>query len=92
MQLATELFLVQRSCFFCALFAEQFFIIIRQPYYNKEKIGDNKQIILFCAAGSRSALSVKTLKDMGFENVAHVDGGFQSLQLSGFNIVEKEKE
>ena len=43
--------------------------------------------MLFCAAGWRSALATKTLVDMGFENVAHVDGGFAALRQAGAPIV-----
>ena len=35
---------------------------------------------LFCALGWRSALATKSLVDMGFNNVAHVDGGFDALK------------
>ena len=51
-----------------------------------------KKLILFCAAGMRSALATKTLKDMGYQNVAHVNGGFGSLTNQGFEIVKKEKK
>ena len=44
-------------------------------------------MVLFCAAGGRSALAAKTLKDMGFEKVSHVDGGFSLMKDSGFKIV-----
>ena len=40
----------------------------------------NKEIILFCAGGLRSALAAKSLKDMGFEKVSHIDGGFASMK------------
>ena len=40
----------------------------------------------------RSALSTKSLLDMGFTNVAHVNGGFDALKQSGFDIVPKEKK
>ena len=40
------------------------------------------------AGGLRSALATKTLKNMGFTNVCHVDGGFGSMQSSGFKIVK----
>ena len=70
----------------------EFWLDKESPYYRKEKFQDNKKIILFCAAGSRSALATKTLKEMGFNNVAHIDGGFHSMQLEGFNIKEAEKE
>ena len=70
----------------------EFWLDKESPYYRKEKFQDNKKIILFCAAGSRSALATKTLKEMGFNNVAHFDGGFHSMQLEGFNLIEAEKE
>ena len=61
------------------------------PYYKKEKYEDkNKKIILFCAGGMRSALATKTLKDMGDENIAHIEGGFAAMRDSGFNIVDKK--
>ena len=71
----------------------EFWLDKSSPYYQKEKFEDiSKKIVLFCAAGSRSALAAKTLKEMGFKNVAHVDGGFSSMKLSGFNIIEKVKD
>ena len=53
----------------------------------KEKLDLNKEIVLFCAAGGRSALAAKTLKDMGFEKVSHIDGGFSSIRNCGFTII-----
>ncbi len=46
----------------------------------------NKETVLFCAAGGRSALAVKTLKNMGYKNVSHIEGGFSELQKSKFKI------
>ena len=57
-------------------------------YFRDGKIDMNKEIVLFCAGGLRSALATKTLKNMGFTNVCHVDGGFGSMQSSGFKIVK----
>ena len=54
----------------------------------KEKLDLNKEIVLFCAAGGRSALAAKTLKEMGFEKVSHVDGGFRLMQNSGFKVIK----
>ena len=62
----------------------EFFIHPESPYIEKEKLDLNKEIVLFCAAGGRSALAAKTLKDMGFENVSHVAGGFNLMKSSGF--------
>lgn len=59
--------------------------------YHKESLADSgKTYVLFCAAGWRSALSAKTLGDMGFENVAHVEGGFGALKAAGGRIVGKD--
>ena len=54
------------------------------PYAQKEKIDPNKELVLFCAAGGRSALAAKTLKEMGFEKVSHIEGGFSAMKNSGF--------
>ena len=54
----------------------EFSIHPESPFFKKEKIDPNKEMVLFCAAGGRSALAAKTLQDMGFEKVSHVDGGF----------------
>jgi len=43
--------------------------------YHLEELDPSKRVILHCASGGRSALAAKTLKDMGYENVAHLDGG-----------------
>ena len=43
---------------------------------------------MFCAAGMRSALAAKTLQDMGFPKVAHINGGFQAMKQGGFEIEE----
>ena len=49
-------------------------------------------MVLFCALGLRSALATKSLVDMGFKNVAHVDGGFDALKKSGLKVISKEKK
>ena len=45
------------------------------PYYRKY-FSEHKRIVLFCAAGARSALAVKSLQEMGYQNVAHLEPGF----------------
>lgn len=42
-----------------------------------------KRVILHCAGGGRSALGVLTLKELGYENVAHLEGGFGAWAQSG---------
>ena len=62
----------------------EFLIHPESAYMEKEKMDLNKEIVLFCAAGGRSALAAKTLKDIGFEKVSHVAGGFNLMKRCGF--------
>jgi rhodanese-related sulfurtransferase len=57
------------------------------PYFKSGKLDMSKDLILFCAGGLRSALAAKSLKEMGFENVSHIDGGFAAISQSDFKIV-----
>ena len=57
------------------------------PYFKSGKLDTNKEMVLFCAGGLRSALAAKSLKEMGFEKVSHVDGGFAAISQSDFKIV-----
>ena len=70
----------------------EFWMDPKSQYYNDSKFSKDKKLVLFCAAGMRSALATKTLKDMGYENIAHVQGGFGSLANQGFEVVHKEKK
>ena len=56
-------------------------------YFKDGKLDMDKEMVLFCAGGLRSALAAKSLKDMGFEKVSHIDGGFSSIKNSGFTII-----
>ena len=62
--------------------------IIDQNNFTSPTLGRdlNKETVLFCAAGGRSALAAKTLKEMGFNNVSHVEGGFGLMVQKGFKI------
>ena len=70
----------------------EFWLDPNSSYYQENKIKDLKKMVLFCALGFRSALATKSLVDMGFKNVAHVDGGFDALKNSGLNVIKKDKE
>jgi hypothetical protein len=70
----------------------EFWLDPDSSYYKTNKIQDMKKMVLFCALGLRSALATKSLVDMGFNNVAHVDGGFNALKKSGLKIIAKEKK
>ena len=57
------------------------------PYFKSGKLDMTKEMVLFCAGGLRSALAVKSLKEMGFEKISHIDGGFAAISQSDFKIV-----
>ena len=61
----------------------EFWLDPESTYYKNNKIQNIKKMVLFCALGWRSALATKSLVEMGFKNVAHVDGGFDALKKSG---------
>ena len=65
----------------------EFWLDPESVYFKDGKLDMNKEMVLFCAGGLRSALAAKTLKDMGFEKVSHIDGGFAALKQSKFKIV-----
>ena len=70
----------------------EFWLDPNSQYFKDKKINEEKKIILFCALGMRSALATKSLQDMGFKNIAHVDGGFDALKNSGIETIVKEKK
>lgn len=51
--------------------------------YHQDPIDPSKRIILHCASGGRSALAATTLQAMGYNNVAHLDGGFTAWKAAG---------
>ena len=65
----------------------EFWLDPEGPYFKSGKIDMSKEMVLFCAGGLRSALAVKSLKEMGFEKVSHIDGGFAAISQSDFKIV-----
>ena len=50
------------------------------PIIQNGQVDKNKELILFCAGGVRSALAVKSLKEMGYEKISHIDGGFAAMR------------
>jgi rhodanese-related sulfurtransferase len=51
--------------------------------YHRPEFDANRRIILYCAGGGRSALAADTLKQMGYDNVAHLEGGFNAWKDAG---------
>ena len=69
----------------------EFWACPESPYF-KPVFQPGKQLVLFCAAGWRSALATKTLQDMGVPAVAHIDGGFDAWKKAGHPVAEKAKK
>ena len=65
----------------------EFWLDQESAYFKKGKLDLKKEMVLFCAGGLRSALATKALKDMGFEKVSHIDGGFGAIKQSKLKIV-----
>ena len=65
----------------------EFWLDADSPYFKDSKLDMNKEMVLFCAGGLRSALAAKSLKEMGFNKVSHIDGGFAAISQSDFKIV-----
>ena len=65
----------------------EFWLDPESAYFKKGKLNLDKEIVLFCAGGLRSALAAKSLKDMGFDKVSHIDGGFGAIRQSKFKII-----
>ena len=51
--------------------------------YHRPEFDLGKRTILYCASGGRSALGAETLQQLGYTNVAHLDGGFRGWQEAG---------
>lgn len=57
------------------------------PSHNP-RLDPAKRIVLFCASGGRSTLAAKALTEMGFPDVASVQGGFPALEKAGASTTQ----
>ena len=65
----------------------EIFLDPNSVYFQQGKLDQNKEMVLFCAGGVRSALAVKALQNMGYEKVSHIEGGFSAISQGKFKIV-----
>ncbi len=65
----------------------EFWIAPDSPYY-KEKFAEDRQFIIFCAGGLRSALAAKVAKDMGLPKIAHIETGFGGWKSDGLPVAD----
>ncbi|MBK8073082.1 MAG: rhodanese-like domain-containing protein [Ramlibacter sp.] len=61
----------------------EFWVDPASPYHKPVFADEGREFVLFCGLGWRSALTAKTLQDMGMTNVAHIDGGFEAMKAAG---------
>jgi rhodanese-related sulfurtransferase len=54
--------------------------------YHRSVFDPSKRYILYCAGGGRSALAAKTMKEMGYPDVAHLEPGFGGWEEAGMEI------
>ncbi len=69
----------------------EFWVDPASPYFKPVFADENKEFVLYCGAGWRSALATKALQDMGMTNVAHIDGGFTDWVKQGAPVESLEQ-
>ena len=79
------------GAFSCTRGMLEFWIDPESPYY-KERFGEDKKFVFFCAGGLRSALAAKTAQDMGMKPVAHILGGFGAWKKAGGPVEAGERK
>ena len=67
--------------FHCPRGMLEFWVDPESPYF-KEVFAQDRKFVFHCASGWRSAISVATLQDMGFE-AAHLKDGFSGWEKAG---------
>ena len=68
----------------------EFWVSPDSPYHKELFADESKTYVFFCAAAARSSLAVKTLQDMGMENIAEMTGGFKGWKEAGAPIEKKD--
>ena len=63
----------------------EFYADPTSPYHRSE-LQPDKRVILHCAGGGRSALAVHSLQELGYSNVAHLDGGIGAWAAAGHQV------
>jgi len=78
------------GAFHCPRGMLEFWVDPDSPYF-KPVFGEDKEFVLFCAGGLRSALATKTVQDMGLKPVAHIIGGFGAWRNAGGPVEPPKK-
>jgi len=76
------------GAFHCPRGMLEFWVDPDSPYF-KDVFAEDKKFVFHCASGWRSAISVATLQDMGFD-AAHIKDGFSGWEKAGGPVEKKE--
>lgn len=63
----------------------EFYADPASPYHRPE-FDPAGRIILHCASGGRSALAAVTLRELGYAQVGHLDGGLKAWKEQGYPV------
>lgn len=78
------------GAFHCPRGMLEFWVDPESPYF-KPVFGEAKSFLFYCASGWRSALSAKTVQEMGLAPVAHLKGGFSAWKSMGGPVETREE-
>jgi rhodanese-related sulfurtransferase len=59
---------------------------------HKPELDPGRRVIVYCRSGTRAALATLTLKTLGFEHVANLDGGFAAWTEAGLPTAEHHSD
>jgi rhodanese-related sulfurtransferase len=54
---------------------------------HRPELDPDRRIVLYCAAGSRSALAAECLQRLGFTDIAHLEGGIAAWKQAGYPVI-----
>lgn len=55
--------------------------------YHRPEFSPGGRTVLYCASGGRSALAANTLAELGYDDVAHLEGGIKAWVQAGCPVV-----
>ncbi|GLQ05716.1 rhodanese-like domain-containing protein [Sneathiella chinensis] len=67
----------------------EFWVDPESPYH-RDVFASGNRFVFFCAAGWRSALATDAVRNMGLENICHIDGGFGAWKKAGGPVEERK--
>lgn len=70
----------------------EFWVCPESPYHKDFFADADSTYVLYCQSGWRSALAAKAIKELGMENVSHIEGGFSAWTEAGGEVEPVEKK